>query len=294
MIAKLRYFVKTTIPTFLEHPLWEGKRFSPFLRFAQLQLSYALGRDTTQQRWINGLALPLRKGDTGLTGNFYLGLHEFDTMAFTIHLLDAGDLFLDIGANLGSYSLLASGVCGARSIAFEPVPTTAKRLEEIIAVNKLDHLVDTRQLAISSPANANKPLLFSTDRGCMNAFVDSSYPGSTTTTLVSTLDLQCEGLKPTLLKIDVEGFENDLLQGARQTLSQPSVLAVIIEGQTQAINRQFQELGFVDIQYDALKRQIQPHQHLSANRIWIRANQYHSIQSRLDRAPRREVYGRRF
>jgi hypothetical protein len=101
-------------------------------------------------------------------------------------------------------------------------------------------------------------------------------------------------LEPTLLKIDVEGFENDLLQGARQTLSQPSVLAVIIEGQTQAINRQFQELCFVDIQYDALKRQIQPHQHLSANRIWIRANQYHPIQSRLDRAPRREVYGRRF
>jgi FkbM family methyltransferase len=294
MISKIRYFTKMTVPTFLGHPLWEGKRFSPFLRFAQLQLSYALGREGTPQHWFNGLVLPLRRGDTGLTGNFYLGLHEFDTMAFTIHLLDAGDLFLDIGANLGSYSLLASGVCGARSIAFEPVPTTAKRLDEIIAINKLDHLIDARQLALTSPVNANKPLLFSTDRGCMNAFVDSSYPGSTTTTAVSTLDLQCQGLAPTLLKIDVEGFENDLLQGASQTLAQPSVLAVIIEGQTQAVNRQFQELGFVDIEYNALQRRIQPHQRYSANRIWIRADQRQSIQSRLERAPIREVYGRPF
>jgi FkbM family methyltransferase len=294
MIAKIRYFAKTTVPTFLGHPLWEGKRFSPFLRFAQLQLSYALGRHGSPQRWINGLALPLHRGDNGLTGNFYLGLHEFDTMAFTIHLLGAGDLFLDIGANLGSYSLLASGVCGARSIAFEPVPTTAKRLGKIIAINKLDHLIDARQLAITSPANANQPLLFSTDQGCMNAFVDSSYPGSTTTTAVSTLDLQCQGLAPTLLKIDVEGYENDLLQGARQTLTQPSVLAVIIEGQTLAVNRQFQELGFEDIQYDALQRRIQPHQRHSANRIWIRSDQRQSIQARLERAPRREVYCRPF
>ena len=163
-------------------------------------------------------------------------------------------------SNIGSYSLLASGVCRTRSIAFEPVPTTAKRLDEIIAINKLDHLIDARQLAITSPVNSNKPLLFSTDQGCMNAFVNSSYPDSTTTTEMSTLDLQCQGLAPTLLKIDVEGFENDLLQGASQTLDQPSALAVIIEGQTQAVNRQFQELGFVDIEYDALERRIQPHQ----------------------------------
>jgi FkbM family methyltransferase len=293
MVVKIHYFAKTIVPTFLEHPLWAGKRFSPFMRFAQLQLSYALGLEPTQP-WINRLVLPLRKGDTGLTGNFYLGLHEFDTMAFTIHLLKPGDLFLDIGANLGSYSLLASGVCGAKSIAFEPVPTTAKRLGEIIAINKLNHLIESRQLAITSPVKNHKPLLFSTDRGCMNAFVDSSYPGATTTTAVSTLDIQCQGLNPTLLKIDVEGFENDLLQGARQTLGQPSVLAVIIEGQTETVNRQFQELGFVDIQYDALQRRIQPHQRTSANRIWIRADQRQSIQTRLDCAPRREVYGRPF
>ena len=92
----------------------------------------------------------------------------------------------------------------------------------------------------------------------------------------------------------MEGYENDLLQGARQTLTQPSVLAVIIEGQTPAVNRQFQELGFVDIQYDALQRRIQPHQRHSANRIWIRADQRQSIQAQLERAPRREVYGRPF
>lgn len=79
-------------------------------------------------QWINDLILPLEKGDTGLTSAYYVGLHEFEDMAFAIHLLREDDTFVDVGANLGSYSLLASGVTKANSIAFEPVPTTYNRL----------------------------------------------------------------------------------------------------------------------------------------------------------------------
>jgi hypothetical protein len=57
-----------------------------------------------------------------LTGNLYAGLHEFSEMGFLLHLLRQNDLFVDVGANLGSYTVLASAVCQARNIAFEPVP----------------------------------------------------------------------------------------------------------------------------------------------------------------------------
>ena len=59
---------------------------------------------------------------TGATGNIYTGLHEFEDMMFLLHLLRPGDIFVDAGANIGSYTVLASAVVGAKSISFEPVP----------------------------------------------------------------------------------------------------------------------------------------------------------------------------
>jgi thymidylate synthase len=61
---------------------------------------------------------------TGATGNIYAGLHEFEDMAFLLHLLRSEDMFADVGSNIGSYTILASGVVGAKSVAFEPVPST--------------------------------------------------------------------------------------------------------------------------------------------------------------------------
>ena len=69
---------------------------------------------------------------TGATGNIYAGLHEFADMAFTLHFLRPDDLFMDVGANVGSYTLLASGVCKARTISFEPYPETMAALRRNI------------------------------------------------------------------------------------------------------------------------------------------------------------------
>ena len=47
---------------------------------------------------------------TGATGNIYCGLYEFLDMAFLLHFLRNGDLFGDIGSNIGSYTVLATGL----------------------------------------------------------------------------------------------------------------------------------------------------------------------------------------
>jgi hypothetical protein len=83
-------------------------------------------------------------GMTGATGNIYTGLHEFTDMAFCLHLLRVGDLFVDVGANIGSYTVLSSKVVGANSLAIEPVPTTYKRLRRNININDISSLVDSR------------------------------------------------------------------------------------------------------------------------------------------------------
>lgn len=145
LLNQIKSFTRFSIPIFLVHPLWEGRRHLPFLRFLRLQIMFALGEANICLPWFTGLWLPICKGDSGLTGNYYLGLHEFRDMAFTAQLLKPGDLFVDIGANIGSYSFIASGLCKAQSIAFEPPPLTKsykKLLKQIayIILSILSHM----------------------------------------------------------------------------------------------------------------------------------------------------------
>jgi FkbM family methyltransferase len=62
--------------------------------------------------------------------------------------LRKGDLFLDVGANIGSYTVLACGVCDATSWAFEPDPGTAGFLRRNIEINGLNGLVTVFELAL--------------------------------------------------------------------------------------------------------------------------------------------------
>jgi Met-10+ like-protein len=87
----------------------------------------------------------------GATGNIYCGLHEFAEMAFTLHLLRPGDLFADIGANVGSYTVLAAGVCGARVVAVEPGPAAGAALAKNIALNRLGDRVSVAAVALGTP-----------------------------------------------------------------------------------------------------------------------------------------------
>src|SRR6266511_4636383 len=71
-------------------------------------------------------------------------------MMFLLHFLRSGDLFLDIGANVGTYTVLASGVCKASTVAFEPDPTTVLALKRNIEVNGVQDLVTVHELALGA------------------------------------------------------------------------------------------------------------------------------------------------
>jgi hypothetical protein len=92
-----------------------GRPLSALGRFAAWQIASRL-RPEIEFEWIEGAKLIVRRGTTGVTGNIYCGLHEFIEMGCLVHLLRPDDLFLDLGANIGSYTVLAAGVCRARAI----------------------------------------------------------------------------------------------------------------------------------------------------------------------------------
>jgi hypothetical protein len=113
-----------TFAFIFNHPLTRQHRFSAFIRWLRWQLGSRIVSGSVVVRFVDNTKLVVDPGMTGATGNIYCGLHEAHDMAFVLHFLRKDDLFLDVGANIGSYTVLASGVVGAETICFEPVPTS--------------------------------------------------------------------------------------------------------------------------------------------------------------------------
>ena len=227
-------------------------------------------------------------GMAGATGNIYTGLHEFVDMAFCLHLLQTGDLFVDVGANIGSYTVLASKVAGANSFAIEPVPDTFQRLQRNISINQISSLVDSRCCA----AGKNHALLrFSSDSDTTNQVVTADYIGTSIEVPCESLDHLLEKLQPTLIKIDVEGFEPDVIAGAIKILTCNSLLAILLETVDLEIEQILQKSGFRPASYDPFKRELNmsTSNRLSNNYLWIRNPD--QVIARCKTSPKRQVLG---
>jgi len=175
--------------------------------------------------WVDDAQLVVGLGDTGLTGNLYAGLMEYEDMAFLMHALQPDETFVDVGANAGAYTILASKAVGARTVAFEPLPATVEKLRDQIAINRIEGMVDIRTMGVGEK---NETLFFTNDKDTVNKVSLAGEGPNTTATEVTTLDEALSG-EPCFIKIDVEGFEFAVLKGAQLTLSAGSVCAIIIE-----------------------------------------------------------------
>jgi len=127
--------IKSFLRTFQfinKHPLASKNRSLAISNWVRWQISSSILKMPVIFPWIGQSKLVAERGMTGATGNIYAGLHEFTDMAFCLHLLRSGDLFVDVGANIGSYTVLASKAIGTNSVTLEPVPQTFERLQQIL------------------------------------------------------------------------------------------------------------------------------------------------------------------
>jgi len=152
------------------------------------------------------------------------GQYEVEETRFLKSVLKDGEVFLDVGANLGWYSLvLGKQYPNARIVAFEPIPSTVAKLERNIAFNQLSN-IEVQAVGLFNSQD-NLDFLFAPDvSGATSLKVAGQPRGNTAIERVqcptTTLDLFCASreLQPSLLKIDVEGAELMVVQGADQVL----------------------------------------------------------------------------
>lgn len=265
---------------FLSHPIARRQPVRSVGRILRWQIVSRIRAEVTLP-WIEGTKLTASRGTKGATGNLYYGLHEFAPMAFTLHMLRPTDVFVDGGANIGTYTILASAIAGARTEAFEPDPTTVERLAYHIRQNDIAAQVSIHRAALGDQSGETT---FTTGLDTMNHV---STEGEQTVPMAT---LDSLSLEPTLIKLDLEGGERAVIAGAGETLRNPFLLAIICEDNAPEMADLLADFGFNRYGYDPFERRLEPEPRaLPENGIFIR--DIDAVSSRVSNAREISVFG---
>jgi FkbM family methyltransferase len=286
------------------HPLNRRHKARAVARFLRWQIATRLRPGPRVVPFAGRARLRVHRGMAGATGNIYCGLHEFEDMALVCHALRPTDTFVDVGANIGSYTVLAAAVAGARAIAFEPVPATFAHLQDNIRLNALDARVQAHNTAVGrEPGTVRFTSGFDTVNHVASPTEQQAAAGALATIQVPVvpLDQFAPDLAPALIKIDVEGFETDVIAGARRLLQSDTLQAVLMElngsgarygYEDAALHRTMLDLNFKPHQYAPFERELREIPGINTaggNTIYVRNAE--QLRARLKSAPPLSVLG---
>lgn len=284
--------LKKVLGFIIQHPISGKSKIRSIARFFWWQFRCLVTNEMYVHQFTLNSKLIIEKGMTGATGNLYCGLHEYKEMLFVLHFLRPEDLFVDVGANIGSFTVLASAEIGTKTYCFEPVPNTFKQLERNIALNKIQDKVSLFNIGLASSTGE---LYFSNNKNSTMNQVELSGSENNEFQLISvnTLNNLLTEALPILLKIDVEGFEFEVLKGASAILENSVLNAIIIElngsgekygTKDQMIDELLKSYGFSSYVYNPFDRLLSPAKlNEFENLIYIRNENY--VKMRLVTAP---------
>jgi FkbM family methyltransferase len=281
------------------HPLNQRHKVRAVFRFVKWQINARLNPYPIIYPFTEKSKLIIQKGMTGATGNLYSGLHEYNDMSFLLHFIRKEDSFADIGANIGSYTVLASGHVGAKTFSFEPVPSTFSHLLNNIAINRMGDKVSAFNIALGAQQGS---IDFTASLDTMNHVAEKKETNIIKVP-VETLDGILENQSvPSLLKIDVEGFETEVLMGGGKILKQNELKAIIIElngsgvrygHDEQTIHEKLLNYGFNPFIYNPEERTLTSVNKFGThNTIYIRDVDF--VQNRLLSAPKVKILDSEF
>jgi FkbM family methyltransferase len=168
---------------------------------------------------------------------YWIGCFEPNLINKLYQLISPDLLFIDAGANLGYFSVVVGNLFKSpqkqgKVLAFEPCNTTFEILKKNIDANKLQHIVDLFPIGLGSEEDTkilHLSIFNELNTFCQPHFVESSTERVKIEPLDSFYKYFTPEYKKCILKIDVEGFEQQLLQGAKLFLNDIRTQYIIIE-----------------------------------------------------------------
>jgi FkbM family methyltransferase len=235
----------------LTHPSNRDRRWKQYRHAVAYQLRGRLLKQPTITRLGSHSKIYAELHDHTAAWCVYANPPDHDEMTFWAARLQPGDLFIDVGANSGMYTLWALDL-GCEVIAVEPDEGARRRLERNLQLNGY-------KAEIVAAAVADKPgtMRFTRARDATNR-IATATDTNTYDVPVTTLDEILQGRFAAGVKIDVEGAERLVILGASDALSDRRIGALQLEwnhasiellGETRdPLKRALEEVGY-SLQY---------------------------------------------
>lgn len=161
---------------------------------------------------------------------YYTGTYEKGTLFILENIIKKGDVFADIGANIGLMTVLASLVVKdtGKVFAFEPNPNTLALLKENLKLSNVTN-VEVSNYAIGSKSETSKIYdYWDAGRGSASLIKPDVITSSYEINTISLSDFfQNYNNKITLLKFDIEGYEVEALKGADKLIKEMFPMLII-------------------------------------------------------------------
>lgn len=174
--------------------------------------------------------------DSQLSKSIFCGRFEWQEREFLNAFLRPEDIFVDVGANIGLFTLIAARCVGnaGHVYAFEPSPETYRRLVENVQLNQFAN-ISVYQLALSNRPDQLEMMISKDGFDAWNSLA-KPIAGNTFVTenvnCVTWNDFALENDlvgRVTMIKIDVEGWEKYVLEGGAKTLSRADAPILQVE-----------------------------------------------------------------
>jgi FkbM family methyltransferase len=168
--------------------------------------------------------------------------YELVETNFLKRILRNDDVFLDIGANVGWYTLLASTIIDSHGhiYAFEPHRPTVEYLQRTVALNNLNSLIDVYPIGLAKESKTELlAWVAGTGNGGAASLGGNSVLQGMNTQSIEVRPLDSLGIaRVNVIKIDVEGAELLVMEGATRILDRdrPIVMSEVLPGQLQRVS----------------------------------------------------------
>jgi FkbM family methyltransferase len=169
---------------------------------------------------------------------YYGGWYDYDEMHFLSRYLQPGDAVVDVGANIGIYTLLAASLVGdgGKVLSFEPGRVAFARLEENVRRNRLSQ-VEAICAAISERPGRLRFFQRCDLTNRLAAASDEAGAEGIEDVTCITLDTALAGTRFAFGKIDIEGAETMAFRGAQQILHQANPPVWLLEMKDRLLQR---------------------------------------------------------
>ncbi len=187
------------------------------------------------------------RDDGSFVDLFFLQYQEPALAPVLRAVLRPGGTLYDVGANIGVYACWGSRLIASDGTVhgFEPVPKTREMLERLVALNALTNVRIVPRAVGSAPGTLELHVVPGAS-GLTSAAAPGQASGTVRTTVpVTTLDAyaQQSGSRPDLVLVDVEGYELEVLRGARRILGTDRPPAVLFESHAGHLARCGTDIG---------------------------------------------------